>query len=151
MAEEKNSEMQGSDSEPLGSDDTESESIPSETTGDREFIEVRLTTADGYKGSSNPSLRPTDSSSQFLLTHSHWKSTTNMAVTRHTYQHTLLQNARTLRSRKVVASLDPPTRLSARRKRVHQPLLSLSAENEPIQLTDYNRGPCILYLSNGVP
>jgi hypothetical protein len=37
MAEEKNSEMQGSDSEPLGSDDTESESIPSETTGDREF------------------------------------------------------------------------------------------------------------------
>jgi hypothetical protein len=70
-----------------------------------------------------------------------------MAVTRHTYQHTLLQNARTLRPRKVIASLDPPSRLSARRKRVHQPLLSLSAENKPIQLAETTTEAHASYIS----
>jgi hypothetical protein len=56
-----------------------------------------------------------------------------MAVTRHTYQHTLLQNARTLRSRKVITLLDLPSRSSVRRKRVQQPFSSLASQNEQIK------------------
>jgi hypothetical protein len=58
-----------------------------------------------------------------------------MAVTCHIYQHTLLQNARTLRSRKVITLLDLPSRSSARRKRVQQSFSSLASQNEQIHVS----------------